>query len=1163
MGFWDTINQIGNGPVPHLTTSTPKVPFLPTPTGAPIPSPYMAPTLTGQPIAPKVNTSNFWDTVNKIGKGPVPKLTQPTSTTTPKTNQFVSDFLGALPEQTIRGVGLGALLDIPKAYKDMKASGGKVGLSDIASGVGQTGQGLAHLVTDVITKPTVGAVELATGQQNLAPKLPILGTVTSPQQDVEEMVASGIPRWQAIAQVGANQSISGGAFIGAGEGGVKLAEKVKSTYQTTNPQSGFAKVPGLEGKTPQEINDAVKADAEKRHPSVSLKNDIKTGKPIRLTPTEQAMVGTGKRAVPFRVSRISESPATLPELPQEQPRGLKLQTREMSSSNQDTTNKVEYQVTGDTPKERIASVRANSESAFSQLIQKGQTADLAGQKITLADRLLAEKIVNARNFSDPSSSNFSATIKELSPQSSNPKAFTDYVNKRLDYYDYQLAAERASGGTTERLSNYMGKQRWDIKTPEQLTQFNKLALQKGIQPWDGISTQPRVFNSYAEGEAAGFKRANADPLIDLRKDYTNASEVIRKQVLKQGLKQAVPKMVSQNGYGKTTTGKPFINSNVPGLEGLSYDPFVHRQLKGYQPFNNPDFIKLIQRDGAEAVIQKTGIGGAIEKMTVELKSVPKNAQEAGFSGVVGSLYDHVNGPMKQILWNWSGFHSLNITLNQMGASILHPITGTKGLVQSVGSLFNEKLYQASENNYRNITVTDTAGKSMSVFDWAIDSGAFKARDLPATGAAKLNPFTFGKQGIFGREIPILQLNIAEQAAKKGIIANSPMGREIGNEIQIITGEINTRTMNINPNTLKAGSRLFLAPGFTFTRFKVGYDAFTKWGKTKGAAGNLARTDALGKSAMIGIVSTLGTLLATGKFPNLKQILMNFTFDPSMQTNITNTKGQKKDVVLPRAFLGEAAGLFTDPVTYLENRLAPLISDGIKVYTNQDSLGRPIVDPNVPESKTQQIMTNLGIGHLPIGAQSVVNQLRGKQNTTESAIQIAGARTRINKNDPTIVKYKQIDDAKSAIANVNPDDPQRTQKIQDIYNNLTVDQRKSLNYQLLLAGTSTKGVLSSNAGKLKPLYDKLQIMKANGQTAEANAEWNKLSPTDKTLYAKVKTYYKRTATSQAEKDFQPTFQSIRDMKTSGDPALEAQADSQYNDLTPTEKKLYQNLKKTNL
>ena len=810
-------------------------------------------------------------------------------------------------------------------------------------------------------------------------------------------------------------------------------------------------------------------------------------------------------------------------------------------------NKVEYKISGTTDKERIASAKANSESANNSIRAKGQEAYEAGIKLSPTDMKLIEEYDKG------------VPVNELIPQAEDPKAFETYMKKSTDYYDYRLAADRASGGETNMISSYIPHE-LDLSKPSDLDRFNKYALQKGLKPYEGFRSQPRVFGTYQEAEQYGFKRANPNPVEDLKSDYEKASSAISKQVLRKGLNEAVPKKITSEGFGRTSTGKPFLNSNISGLQGLAMDPSVARELKGYEPLTHPDFVKMVIKDGAESVTEKTGIGAALDKITTGLKSVPKNAEEAGFSGTLGSLYDHVSSPLKQILWNWSGFHSLNITLSHMGQSLFHPITGTKGVLQSLGSIWSERIYQASLNNYKNILVTDSLGKSKSVYDWALESGAFQARDLPKTGLGKFNPFTFGKEAIFGREIPILQLNLAEQAAKKGFVANSVEGIEIGKEIRAVTGEINTKTMNINPNTLKLGSRLLLAPGFTYSKFKTVFDAVFKWGGSKGEAGNLARTAVVGKSFLVGAFVIISSLIATGKFPKLEQILKDFTIDPSIQTNITNTKGQKKDITLPKTFVSEAAGLFTDPVHYVIARMAPLISDAVKLETNQDYYGNPIVDPNVKESATTQIAKNIGVGHLPIGAQAVEKLATGKQDLTEAGIQIAGGGTRINADDPTKVYYKAIDDAATAIAKIAPDDPERVSKMQTIFNNLTVAQRKTLNYQELLAGVSTKGVLTSAAGRLKPLYDELQVMKANGQTTEANAIWEKLSPVDKTLYAKVKTYYKSTATTQAEKDFQPTYASIRDKKTSGDPELEAQADAEYAELTPKEKKYYQSLKK---
>jgi hypothetical protein len=86
MSFWDTINQIGNGPVPHLST----------PTSTPVPSPYVTPaplgpvphiTTTPAPATkPAVSSSNFWDTINKTTPaplGPVPHITPTVPSATP------------------------------------------------------------------------------------------------------------------------------------------------------------------------------------------------------------------------------------------------------------------------------------------------------------------------------------------------------------------------------------------------------------------------------------------------------------------------------------------------------------------------------------------------------------------------------------------------------------------------------------------------------------------------------------------------------------------------------------------------------------------------------------------------------------------------------------------------------------------------------------------------------------------------------------------------------------------------------------------------------------------------------------------------------------------------------------------------------------------------
>lgn len=755
---------------------------------------------------------------------------------------------------------------------------------------------------------------------------------------------------------------------------------------------------------------------------------------------------------------------------------------------QDTINKVELGVKGTGVGQRVRSAIASSEAIATQITNRGQDAVIAGRALSADDLKLAEQYETG------------VPITDLAAKASNPAKVTDFLNKLSDYYDFRLAADRAAGGETARIPNYI-PHNWDLTKPEDLARFNELAKQKGLQTYDGFRSQPRVFNSYAEGEAQGFVRKNPTILQDLRSDYQGASSAISRQTLKQGLNQAVPDMVSMSGYGKTAQGKSFVNSNIPGLEGISYHPQIDRLLQGFQPLKHPDFIDLVKKRGAETAINKTGIAGMVDRTVAMAQSIPKNAKEAGMTGVLGSIYDHVANPMKQLLWNFSGFHSVNITLSHLGASGTHPLTGAKGVLQSVGSAVSERLYTATINSYKALMVTDAEGTSMSVFDWAVKSGAYEPRALPAEGITRFNPLASGKAAIFDREIPVLQLNLAEQAAKKGIVADSPAGVAVGKEIRTITGEINAKTMNINPNTLKVATRAFLAPGFTYSKYKTLLDSFTAWGAENGAAGNMARTAVIGKSAIIGTAATLGTLLATGKFPALQQILLNYSVNPSMQTNLTNPKGSKLDVTFPKTFLSEGASAILNPIQYGNARLNPLIADMLKLYTGKDYYGNPLIDPDVPESRTLQLAKNLGIGHLPIGMQSIVNQMLGKQTGTQSAIQIAGLGTRISESDPTKQKYAGVDAASAQISKIAPDDPERLSKMQDIFNSLTPDQRKSLAYQELMAGVSTKGIYTS---EVERQYFQVQDLLQQGKTAEAAAITQAMSPQDYQTYKSIKT-----------------------------------------------------------
>lgn len=766
-----------------------------------------------------------------------------------------------------------------------------------------------------------------------------------------------------------------------------------------------------------------------------------------------------------------------PELPKEVPQSGSVPLPE---TVQETKNKVNLAITGDTLQQRIQSAIVNSERAKNQILTTGKDAAKAAQGLNAADL----KLLDTFGPND--------TVSEFAKQAQNPTKFTIAANKILNYADLRLAVDRAAGGTTPRVENYLARQSWDLSQPGAIDRFNEFARQKGLQPYDGFSAQPRVFATRAEGIAAGFTPKNPTILGDLKDDYSAASNVISKQALKQGLNEAKPSYVSMSGQGRTETGKAFQNSNIPGLEGIGYHPKIAEQLKGYTPLANKDVFSLMKEQGLDPARPST------------YGNVWKGLQEGGILNTVGSLYDNVSRPMKHFLLNFSGFHSINISSNYTGASIFNPLKGARGLAESVPSFFSEGVTQKVIDSFKNKVIP---GQNMSVFDAGLRAGVNMDRGLPATGIARLNPMNALSRAMFDRELYTLKLNLVDQVFGTGkVAAESPRGIKLGKEINMIMGEMNNHTMNLNPNIQKWASRIFLAPQFTESKYGLLGKAISS-NPTK----SLALRAVVGKSLALGTLATLGTKLMTGQYPNLQQLLLNYTASPTTQSNITNPKGQKQDISWPQSFVSEPgkpiAGLLqgdpTNLIHYGEARLAPALSTGLKAATNQDYYGRPIVDPNVKKSATEQRIQNLGQGLLPIGAQAVLNKVEGKQTGSQAAINILGLRTTTSPQDPTMQKYSGIDNAKAAISAIAPDDPNRQQKMQDIFSSLASSSRRSLNYQEMMNGVKTTGIVQSDVGVM---FLKAQQMKAAGDTAGLQAMAASMTDAQKKAYTTYKEGY---------------------------------------------------------
>lgn len=621
---------------------------------------------------------------------------------------------------------------------------------------------------------------------------------------------------------------------------------------------------------------------------------------------------------------------------------IRRQQARMDSLNASTKNQVDLN-----PGEGgIKSAIANSQMVEYELSRRGDQAYRLGQGLSTHDRLLA------RNYES------GMPIEELAQRADNPKKFAKALSAVEDYYDYRLAAERAAGAQVPKVNNYL-RHYWNLDNPKDLARFNELATQKGLSKFNGVSSQPRAFSSYKEGIGAGFKPLNSDVFKDVAMDANQSRARVGQAALKEGVIRAGRDEISTAGNGIDAKGKPFVNSNVPGLEGLSYSKAIDDQLKGYRGLDR---------------------------------------------NVFGKAYDDLNRFQKNVVLSLSIFHSLNISINFSGSKWLrHPIVVGKGLGQSVLSFVSPKYFDHVMKGFDERGVTEWAtrnGISLGV-NGDIAPEGIKAK----VGASRLNPIAQGHKAIFEREIPIMTLHMAELGRKAGIAAGSKEGITYGQEINNVMGLLNQKILSRDPNAQKWLNRVMLAPAFTETKFRTMIDAATKWRGDNKAAGNLAREAVVGKTALAGLIGIVGGIIATGKYPTLQQVLGQVT-NPYVPTNIKNKSGGTKGAFLPHTFISELA----DPLTklahgdtsgvihYANARLSPNLSTANKLLTNQDYFGNPIFDPNKPIGP--QIAGQAAKQIAPIGVQNALNATGpNAKGLPETLLDEAGLSVKNDPNNP--------------------------------------------------------------------------------------------------------------------------------------------------------------------
>lgn len=746
-------------------------------------------------------------------------------------------------------------------------------------------------------------------------------TVSYPDQGVQKGHLSETQALlkQEAMQKAASTPLSAKIAEGIGAGARKVVDNVKETLKDERGSIDLGAKFGKDEPKPQSevIADALGLKPEERVPTAKAKSSIEDRALAKQPDGQAIMDGTSGK--------------TPEQLAQDKAR--------MEAMQKPTKNQVDL-----TPGEGgVKSAIANSQMVRQELSHRADVAFAAGRALSKEDRQLASHY------------EYGQSIADVASQAKNPEKMAKALTKLEDYYDYKLAAERAAGAQVPKVDNY-ARHFWDLSKPEDQSRFNELATQQGIGKFQGTSSQPRVFRTYAEGEAAGFKRQNSDIFKDLAQDANSSGSRIEGAALKEGVLRAGGKEVSTKGNGVDENGKQFVNSNIDGLNGLSYSQKIADQLKGYQTLDR---------------------------------------------NVFGKTYDKLNSFQKNVVLSLSLFHSMNISLNFAGAEAFrHPFVTAKGFGQSALGFISPRYAEHVMNHFR----------ENGTMEWAQRNGIALGSNhdinpeglQSKVGTSRANLITQGHKAIFEREIPIMTLHMAELAKKSGVEAGSTEGIKLGQEINQVMGLMNQKIMSRNPNDQKWLNRLMLAPAFTETKYRTLFDAATKWKGDNAKAGNLARQAVGGKTVIEGLIGIAGGIIATGQFPTLQQVLSQ-AVDPYISTDIKNKAGGTKGAFLPHSFIGEvsdplnrlAHGDTSGVIHYANARLSPNLSTASKLLTNQDYFGNPIFDPNKPTGP--QIAGQALKQVSPIGVQNVSDLVSGKKGIAETALNEAGLRV---KNDPS-------------------------------------------------------------------------------------------------------------------------------------------------------------------
>lgn len=502
-------------------------------------------------------------------------------------------------------------------------------------------------------------------------------------------------------------------------------------------------------------------------------------------------------------------------------------------------------------------------------------------------------------------------------QTLNPAEQTLAENFR-NYYDSRFQEAADAGILKTSVDNYVN-QVWEKANPVSDSIKGDIAL--GRLNTNPALAKQRVFDSYFEGEQAGYSPKNKDigtlaAQYDLALNRAISSRAFIKSLYEGKLEDGAP-MALLEGRGTPVTD----NAGVPEaylIQPHTMETSIFAQEKPYQRVDHPALKgwKYMGTDesGKPIMLQADMVVHPDLKSKMEAMLEKSRVRQSP----VGKTLLNLQGIAKQTKLDLSAFHPVQVGIHALGHGVL-PIDLPKiDLNDPIQASLIKHGLQVEDYNHSNIAMEGLTGGSQSLLQ-------------KITGLKQV--LGHWNNWMFREFIPQLKMKTAQVILDRNRkIAGNQMSEDSllklsAEQANAAYGELNYRMMYRHPTTQDILRLTTLAPDFLEARFGPKYGMV---GQALGRYGNEQRLN----------LAAIGLTLWTAS-----RILNKLSSDDKKLTDTAGYHFDKPFTVISngheyglRTMVGDIQHLFTDPRSFGYNRLSPTARTAIELGTMRDDRG---------------------------------------------------------------------------------------------------------------------------------------------------------------------------------------------------------------------------------